>query len=296
MIEVERLSKRYGRKLALDNVSFTVPAGSITGFVGPNGAGKTTALAVVAGLIKADYGRAQLDGISYRAARQPAHLLGAVMSPERLPGRSKASDLLDYACRVNGIKRQKATQMLAEVGLKDVSERRIASYSLGMRQRLGVALALLGQPRNLVFDEPANGLDPTGMAWLRDQLVARAAAGASVLVSSHILSELELIIDHVVLVAGGQILHHGPYPLESKRIVEIETPTPAAAVQVLTRAGFNALSGVKGLTVEYSGRASDLVRILIQANVEVDAFVPKRANLEQTLFAAMNRQQVQRDD
>src|SRR5262245_36913965 len=205
-IEAHGLTKRFGRTTAVRNLSFTVPAGSVTGFVGPNGAGKSTTMRMILGLDRPDGGRALVDGRGYAGLRRPLLEVGALLDlPAVHPGR-RASDHLLWLARSNQIKRRRVREVLELVGLTDVARRRAGKLSLGMRQRLGIAAALLGDPPILILDEPANVLDPDGIAWLRASLRSLAAEGRAVLVSSHLMGELEDTADRLVVIARGRLI------------------------------------------------------------------------------------------
>jgi ABC-2 type transport system ATP-binding protein len=209
-IAVERLTKRYGATTAVDDLSFTVPAGSVTGFIGPNGAGKSTTLRALLGLTRPTAGRATFDGVPYADLADPARTVGAVLENDPFhPGRS-GRDHLRVLAAAAGVAPARVDEVLGLVGLADAARRRAGGYSLGMRRRLALAAALLGDPGVLLLDEPANGLDPWGMRWLRDLLRAHADRGATVLVSSHVLAEVALIADRVVVVDRGRLLAAGP--------------------------------------------------------------------------------------
>ncbi|GLY33344.1 hypothetical protein Kisp02_67090 [Kineosporia sp. NBRC 101731] len=210
MIQAEGLTKRYGRRTVVDDVSFGVRAGAVTGFFGPNGAGKTSLLKLLTGLARPTHGRALLNGrpLGTPGARQ----VGVYIEPcGAHPGRTGRAHLLSLA-RIAGLPRQRVDEALTEVGLQDAARRRVGGYSLGMRQRLGLAAALLGDPPVLVLDEPVNGLDPAGMRWLRQLLHERASHGGTVLLSSHVLSEADRTVHDVIVIDRGRILHQGPRP------------------------------------------------------------------------------------
>jgi ABC-2 type transport system ATP-binding protein len=209
-IAVERLTKRYGATTAVDDLSFTVPAGSVTGFIGPNGAGKSTTLRALLGLTRPTAGRATFDGVPYADLADPARTVGAVLENDPFhPGRS-GRDHLRVLAAAAGVAPARVDEVLGLVGLADAARRRAGGYSLGMRRRLALAAALLGDPGVLLLDEPANGLDPWGIRGLRDLLRGHAGRGATVLVSSHVLAEVALIADRVVVVDRGRLLAAGP--------------------------------------------------------------------------------------
>jgi ABC-2 type transport system ATP-binding protein len=207
---VRGLTKRFGAVLAVDGLTFDVAPGRVTGFLGPNGAGKTTTLRILLGLVRATAGTALIDGRSYAELPEPRRAVGAVLEAGGFhPGR-RGRDHLRIVARSSGIDDERVDQVLGQVGLAGAAARRVGGYSLGMRQRLGLAAALLGDPRVLVLDEPANGLDPGGMAWLRELLRGQASRGAAVIVSSHVLSEIAQTADDVVIVSEGRLRYAGP--------------------------------------------------------------------------------------
>jgi ABC-2 type transport system ATP-binding protein len=209
-IQVAGLRKKFGHVTAVEDVSFTVSHGRITGFLGPNGAGKTTTLRMVLGLIRADAGTAVIAGKPYAQLPSPAQTVGALLDAAAAhPGRSGRDHLRVLATQA-GIPSRRAGQLLDRVGLAGAARQRAGRYSLGMRQRLGLAAALLGDPEVLVLDEPANGLDPQGIRWLRDLLRSLAAEGRAVLVSSHLLAEVAQTVDDVVVISRGRTITQAP--------------------------------------------------------------------------------------
>jgi ABC-2 type transport system ATP-binding protein len=210
VIEVEGLSKRFGKTQAVAGLSFRVEPGTITGFLGPNGAGKSTTLRSVLGLVRPDEGRATVLGVPYAQLDNPLHRVGAVLEASEVhPGRSGRNHLRVHA-EAAGIPRSRVEEVLALVELSAAAKRRVKGYSLGMRQRLGLASALLGDPEVLVLDEPANGLDPAGIRWLRDLLRSLAAEGRTIVVSSHVLAEVAQTADRVVIIHRGRLVKQAP--------------------------------------------------------------------------------------
>lgn len=202
----ENLTKSYGPRRVLDAVSFTASPGRVTGFLGPNGSGKTTTVRVALGLAKADAGTALIDGDPYRAITRPGSEIGVLLESAGLhPGLTPVQHLR-IAAAATHTRRERIAEVIDEVGLADAATRKVRGFSQGMRQRLGLALALLSEPRVLILDEPANGLDPEGMIWLRSLLTEYAKSGATVLVTSHVLNELERFIDDIVIIAKGRIV------------------------------------------------------------------------------------------
>ena len=206
MIEVHGLSKRYGATVAVDRLSFDVRPGVVTGFLGPNGSGKSTTMRLILGLDRPDAGQARIGARRYRELRWPLREVGALLEARAFhPGRSARAHLRALAAS-NGIPRSRVEEVLGFVGLADAGARRAGKFSLGMAQRLGIAAALLGDPRVLLLDEPVNGLDPEGIRWIRDLLRSLAAEGRTVLVSSHLIGELALTAEQVVVIGQGRLL------------------------------------------------------------------------------------------
>jgi ABC-2 type transport system ATP-binding protein len=209
-ITVAGLTKRYGQVTAVDGLTFAVEPGQVTGFLGPNGAGKTTTLRMLLGLVEPTAGSALIEGRRYADLREPRRAVGAVLETTGFhPGRS-GRDHLRVLAEAGGIPAGRVGAVLRQAGLDGAAGRRVRGYSLGMRQRLGLAAALLGDPRVLVLDEPANGLDPAGVAELRDVVRGLAADGRTILMSSHVLSEVAQTVDRVVIIAGGTLRFAGP--------------------------------------------------------------------------------------
>jgi ABC-2 type transport system ATP-binding protein len=210
MIEARSLTKVYGEKTAVDGIDFQVKPGVVTGFLGPNGAGKSTTMRMILGLDLPTSGTVSIDGHGYRGKVWPLHEVGALLDARAVhPGRSAYNHLLSLAV-ANGIARQRVDAVLEEVGLASVARKRAGGFSLGMAQRLGIAGALLGDPGTLLFDEPANGLDPEGIVWIRTLIRSLAAQGRTVLVSSHLMSEMALTADHLLVIGRGRILADTP--------------------------------------------------------------------------------------
>ena len=208
-VEVRGLTKTFGRVTAVRGMSFTAPPGKVTGFLGPNGSGKTTTLRVVLGLVRADEGTALIGGVPYRRLARPRRTVGALLEASGFhPGR-RARDHLLVLADAAGVAGTRVDVVLGQVGLAAAADRRVREFSLGMRQRLGLAGALLGDPQVLLLDEPANGLDPAGIAWLRGLLRGLADDGRTVIVASHVLSEIAQTADHVVIVSDGQVRFAG---------------------------------------------------------------------------------------
>jgi len=239
-VVVENLTKRFGPVLAVDGLTFSVEPGRVTGFLGPNGAGKTTTLRMLLGLIAPTAGTASIGGRPYRGIRGPQQLVGSVLEASDVhPGRSGRNHLRVLAPTA-GADDRRVDELLELVGLTGAARRRAGGYSLGMRQRLGLAAALLGNPRVLLLDEPSNGLDPEGIRWLRGFLRQLAGEGRTVLVSSHVLSEVQQTVDDVVIIARGQLVQSttlAELEAHSRRLVRVVTPDVAALHAALLAAG-----------------------------------------------------------
>jgi len=220
MLAVSGLTKRFGSTVAVDDLSFQATPGRVLGFLGPNGAGKTTTLRTLLGLTRPTSGEATVDGQPYRRLRDPIRVVGAVLEgPQFHPGRSGRNHLRVLAAAA-GLPRSRVEEVLRLVELEDAADRRVKGYSLGMRQRLSLAGALLGDPAALVLDEPANGLDPQGIRWLREFLRGRAAEGRTVLISSHVLAEVAQTVDEVVVVSHGRLRASGSVEELTQRVRE----------------------------------------------------------------------------
>ena len=250
-LTVESLTKVYGEVTALRDVSFTAQPGRVTGFLGPNGAGKTSTLRILLGLNRPTAGRALIDGQRYRDLDAPLRRVGGSLSSDVFhPGRSGRDHLLTLAL-ASGIERARVDAVLTQVGLADAGRRRVGGYSLGMRQRLGLAAALLGDPDALVLDEPINGLDPDGIRWMRGLLRYLADEGRTVLLSSHVLSEVQQTVDDVVVIRHGRIAFDGPLEtLEAGTArVRVDAADRDALADALRRAGATVEPGPAGLSV-----------------------------------------------
>ncbi len=206
MIEVKGLSKHYGEKAAVEDLSFTVPPGVVTGFLGPNGAGKSTTMRLILGLDRPTAGSATINGERYAGLQAPLHQVGAMLEARAIhTGRSGYHHLLALA-QTHGIPESRVREVIAVVGLDEVARKRVGGFSLGMGQRLGIAAALLGDPHTVILDEPANGLDPEGIRWIRNLLKGLAAEGRTVFLSSHLMSEMQLTAEHLVVIGRGRLV------------------------------------------------------------------------------------------
>ncbi|MER6950123.1 ATP-binding cassette domain-containing protein [Nonomuraea sp. NPDC000554] len=284
-IEVSGLRKRFGQTTALDGMSFTVRPGQVTGFVGPNGAGKSTTMRVILGLDAADEGRALIGGRPYRSLRHPLRHIGALLDAAALqPSRTARNHLL-WLAHSQGLPSRRVDEVIGLVGLESAARRRAGGYSLGMRQRLGIAAALLGDPPMLMLDEPVNGLDPEGIVWIRGFLRSLAAEGRAVLVSSHLMSELQDTAGHLVVVGRGRVVADtGVAELiaaASRGRVTLRTTARPAAMSVLAQAGATVAATDRD-TLTVSGLAAEhVVALLNRSAVPFSEVAAHRATLEE---------------
>jgi ABC-2 type transport system ATP-binding protein len=285
-ISVHGLVKRFGGVLAVDDLSFTVRPGTLTGFVGPNGAGKTTTLRMILGLVRPTAGTALVDGVPYARLNQPARHVGAVLESSGFhPGRTARDHLRVLAGR-SRIPVRRVDEVLSDVDLTGAARRRVGGFSLGMRQRLGLAGALLGDPGILILDEPANGLDPAGVHWLRAFLRHRVDRGGTVLVSSHLLAELALAADSVVIVKQGRLVTEGPVgEITGGAAVRVRSPQAEQLRAVLAGRGVTAtLDGPDQVVV--SGTDTEVVgRAVAEAGLVVYEMSAHRPALEDAFLA-----------
>jgi ABC-2 type transport system ATP-binding protein len=284
-IEVAGLRKRYGQTLALDGLSFRVEPGMITGFVGPNGAGKSTTMRVILGLDGADEGTALVGGSRYVQLRHPLSQIGALLDAGALQPSRKARHHLLWLAHSQGLPARRVDEVLERTGLQSAAGRKAGGYSLGMRQRLGIAAALLGDPPVLMFDEPFNGLDPEGMAWMRSFLRGLAAEGRAVLVSSHLMSELQDNADHLLVIGRGRLLADTSVAemlaSASKDRVMVRTAARAEAVTALAKAGAT-VAVTSHDTLAVAGLNADrIAAVLGQQQVPFSGLAAHRATLEE---------------
>ena len=288
-IEVRGLSKAFGSVQAVSDLGFTVEPASVTGFLGPNGAGKTTTLRMVLGLERPDAGTATFNGAPYASLPEPVKTVGAVLETAFHPARSGRNHLRVY-CRAAGLPLSRADEVLTEVGLAEAGGRRAGGYSLGMRQRLALATALLGDPPVLVLDEPANGLDPEGIQWLRGFLRTLAhEQGRTVLVSSHLLSEVEQTVDRVVIVGAGRLVREGS--IEQLRsgavgagMVLVRSPDSVRLAEALRTAGSTVTQEDDGALTIAGTTPAEVGRRAFAAGVELHELRPQTSGLEEIYF------------
>ncbi|NEM07525.1 ATP-binding cassette domain-containing protein [Geodermatophilus normandii] len=285
MIEVSGLTKQYGPRTVVDDVSFVLEPGTVTGFLGPNGAGKSTTLRMMTGLVPATAGSTRIDGRPYDALANPAAVVGTLLDASAVhPGRTGRTHLRLMAATV-GVPAARADEVLELVGLTDAAGRRIGGYSLGMRQRLGIAGALLADPPVLVFDEPANGLDPEGIRWMRDLLRGHAARGGTVLLSSHLLGEVESTVDRLLVIGAGRIVADGPVSdLLGSEGTAVHAADPAALTRALETAGFHVQHGADGALVVPGAEPGEVGAVAAAGGHVLTDLRPVRRGIEDLFF------------
>ena len=294
MIEVQSLTKRYGAVQAVDDLTFTVKPGVVTGFLGPNGAGKSTTMRMILGLDKPTSGTALIDGVPYRSLNDPSRKVGALLDAKGVhPNRSARATLL-WQAQAAGIDRSRVDEVLALVGLTDVAGKRVGGFSLGMGQRLGIAAALLGDPEYLILDEPVNGLDPAGIRWVRGLLQSLAAEGRTVLVSSHLLAEMAQTAEDLIIIGRGRLVANTSVAefirTNSGVTTVVRTPTEDASAALVaalehaeTAVPYRRAVDSDGRTVlEIPDRMSDEIgRLAFAAGVPLSELSERRASLEE---------------
>ena len=252
MIEVRNLTKRFGSKVAVDDLSFTVEPGRVTGFLGPNGAGKSTTMRVILGLDRPQGGTATIEGRAYRDLHDPLRTVGALLEAKSVhSGRSARNHLL-FLAQTQGLPARRTDEMLELVGLTDVADKRAGEFSLGMSQRLGIAAAMLGDPRVLLLDEPVNGLDPEGVLWIRNLMKYLAGQGRTILVSSHLMNEMAVTADHLIVIGKGQLITAAStadvIARGTEKSVRVRTPDAAKLTELITAAGGEVSAGAAAAT------------------------------------------------
>jgi ABC-2 type transport system ATP-binding protein len=284
-IDVIGLRKRFGPTLALDGMSFAVRPGQVTGFIGPNGAGKTTTMRVILGLEAPDEGRALIGGQPYRRLRHPLTQVGSLLDASALqPSRTGRNHLL-WLAKSQGLPAARVDEVTGQAGLQAVAKRKAGGYSLGMRQRLGIAAALLGDPPVLILDEPFNGMDPEGIVWMRGFLRGLAARGRAILVSSHLMSELQDTADHLVIVGRGAVIAdtstRALLTAAAGDRVTLRTPVPAEAAKVLTAAGAEVGAREPGVLLIKGLSSERTVLLLTGHGIAFTEVAAHRATLEE---------------
>jgi ABC-2 type transport system ATP-binding protein len=286
VVAVEGLTKRFGPVAAVDNLTFSVPPGRVTGFLGPNGAGKTTTMRMLLGLVRPTAGVATIGGLHYTQLADPLRTVGASLEATGFHSGRSARDHLRVLAATTGIPDSRADEVLALVGLADSARRRTGGYSLGMRQRLALAAALLGDPAVLLLDEPSNGLDPEGIAWLRGFLRALANEGRTVLVSTHLLSEVRQTVDDVIIISRGRLIRHSPLSelSDGGAAVVVRTPSAADLAAALRAAELAVTPAGDGVLRVPGATAAQVGAIAHRANVELHELRAEESDLEATFL------------
>jgi ABC-2 type transport system ATP-binding protein len=300
MIEVQGLSKRYGDTLAIDDLSFTVRPGHVTGFLGPNGAGKSTTMRVIVGLDRPTAGTATVAGRHYRDHPAPLREVGALLEAKSVHKGRSARNHLHALAQTHGIPATRVDEVLAMVGLESVARRRGGAFSLGMAQRLGIAAALLGDPASVVLDEPVNGLDPDGVLWVRNLLKTLAAEGRTVLVSSHLMSEMAVTADHLVIIGRGRLLADTSVEELIARVavgsVLVRSPHATDLRELLVGQGATVTSAQPGVLKVGGLTAEQIADLAVDRHMALHELAPQRASLEQA-YMELTRDAVEyRDD
>ena len=295
VIEARNLTKRYGSTVAVDDLTFDVAPGRVTGFLGPNGAGKTTTMRMILGLDRPNSGVVTINGRAYRDLPAPLREVGALLDAKAVHGGRKAYNHLLLLAQSNGIPKSRVDEVLRIVGLEGVARRRAGGFSLGMGQRLGIAAALLGDPGILMFDEPVNGLDPEGIAWVRQLMRALAAEGRTVFVSSHLMSEMSLTADHLIVIGKGKLIRDESITQfvesSSRHSVRVRSPQLDRLEEVLKRAGAS-LSSDDGALDVHGLEAAAIGELAASNGVVLHELTPKRASLEEA-FMELTRDSVE---
>jgi len=290
VIDVRGVSKCYGEKVAVDDLTFSVRPGVVTGFLGPNGAGKSTTMRLILGLDAPTSGTVRVNGCAYRELSAPLHEVGAMLEAHAIhTGRSAYNHLLALA-QTHGIRRGRVEEVIELVGLGEVARKRVGSFSLGMGQRLGVAAALLGDPATVILDEPANGLDPEGIHWIRNLLKGLAAEGRTVFLSSHLMSEMAQTADHLIVIGRGRLIADTSVQEFVRRAstdanVRVRSPQASELREVLARRDVQVQS-IEGGLLEVSGLNGEQIgELALQARIVISELTPQQASLEEAFMS-----------
>jgi ABC-2 type transport system ATP-binding protein len=285
MIEVEGLSKRFGAVTAVDDLTFTVRPGRVTGFLGPNGAGKTTTMRIILGLYAPTSGRALVGGRRYDGLIRPLREVGSLLDATALHGGRTARAHLRSIAQSNGIAARRVAEVLRLTGLEAVAQRRVGGYSLGMKQRLGIAAALLGDPPVLIFDEPVNGLDPEGIHWIRGFFKELAGQGRTVLVSSHLMSEMALTAEHLVVIGRGRLLAdtstEALIESSARRDVLVRSPRAGELAELITSRDGTVTREDGGALAVTGLDAAAIGELAAGQGIALHALIPRQASLEE---------------
>jgi ABC-2 type transport system ATP-binding protein len=295
VIEVRGLSKRFGDTVAVDNLSFDIPPGVVTGFLGPNGAGKSTTMRMILGLDRPSGGSVTVNGRSYQDSPAPMREVGALLDAKAVQGGRSAKQHLRWLAQAGGVPTSRVEEVLDIVGLTEVAGKRVGGFSLGMYQRLGIAAALLGDPETLLFDEPVNGLDPEGILWIRNLMKRLAREGRTIFVSSHLMSEMEETAEHVLVIGRGRLIADMSMrefiQKSSGGHVRVISPQPARLVPLLTGAGASVSDGANGALVVTDLDAARIGDIAAEHRIALHELSPQTASLE-AAFMELTRDSV----
>jgi ABC-2 type transport system ATP-binding protein len=288
MIEVRGLTKRYGAKTAVDDLSFAIKSGKVTGFLGPNGAGKTTTMRCILGLDYPDEGTVTVDGKAYPDLAFPMREVGALLDAKAVHGGRSAYNHLLCLAQTNGLPKRRVGEVLELVGLSEVARKRSKGFSLGMSQRLGIAATMLGDPKMLMFDEPVNGLDPEGILWIRNLMKALASEGRTVFVSSHLMSEMENTADHLIVIGRGKLIADCTMKefiaQSSSTSVRVRTPSADQLTQAITAKGATAVTDEDG-AIEVRGMTTEQIGDLaFSEGIRLHELTTVRASLEEAFM------------
>ena len=299
MIEVGELTKRYGHTTAVDNLTFVVRPGMVTGFLGPNGAGKSTTMRMILGLARPDGGYAKIGGRAYAELAEPLKNVGSLLEAASPHKALRAVNHLRWVAKSNRIGPRRVTEVLELVGLADAGRQRVDTYSLGMGQRLGLAMALLGDPPVLVLDEPVNGLDPEGIRWFRQFTRGLAAEGRTVFVSSHLMTEMAITADHLIVIGKGRLLADTStadfVQRNARTYVRVRTAEPDRLGKELRAAGMAVVTAADG-AMEVTGAApGDISRVATASGLTLDELTTQSASLEEAFLALTNTARGQHD-
>ncbi|EGG45322.1 MULTISPECIES: ABC transporter ATP-binding protein [Streptomyces] len=288
MIELEGLTKRYGEKLAVDHLTFTVRPGVVTGFLGPNGAGKSTTMRMMLGLDRPTEGHVRIDGQRYEDLTDPLKYIGALLDAKAMHGGRSAHNHLLCLAQSNGIPASRVREVLDTVGLTSVARKKAKGFSLGMGQRLGIAGALLGDPRILMFDEPVNGLDPEGIHWIRTLMKSLASQGRTVFVSSHLMSEMALTADHLVVIGQGRLLADTTMAdfiaRNSRAFVRVRSPQYEQLRDALHQAGITVVEAGGGALEVDGDMAEPIGELAARHHLVLHELSPRQASLEEAFM------------
>ena len=284
MIEAHNLTKRYGSTLAVDSVNFTVQPGKVTGFLGPNGAGKSTTMRMIVGLDRPTHGSVTLNGRPYAKLRSPLTEVGALLEAKAVHTGRSATNHLRALAATQGIGRARVNEVIEMTGLQTVARKRVGGFSLGMGQRLGIAAALLGDPRTLILDEPVNGLDPEGVIWVRNLVRYLASEGRTVFISSHLMSEMALTADHVIVIGRGRIIADAPVAdivaQATGTAVRVRSPQATRLVELLRGEGITVTTSEPGLLEITGSTAEKIGEAAAAGQIVLHELTPVKASLE----------------